>query len=368
MQQCTTGAQYGRPVALVGDEPVLDDLLRLAAAAGCELERVPDVAALRGCWARAPLVLLDAAGACAAAPTGLARRSGVVVVCAHQPDAPLWQAAVAIGAERVLALPAAEGWLVSAFADAVEAPSNGTGRVLAVLGGRGGAGASVFAAAVALTELRAGGNTLLVDCDPLGGGSDLLLGAEAEDGLRWPQLRLTGGRVAAASLRAALPGRKSGAAALTVLSCDRAGPGPEPAAVAAVVEAGRRTGDTVVCDLSRELPEPACAALERSDLAVLVIPAEVRAAAAARQVAERAREHGATPHAVVRGPAPGDLVAEDVATAAGVPLLAVMRPEPSLAASLERGQLRPKPRGPLTTGASAVLRALYGTQPLRTAS
>jgi hypothetical protein len=77
MEQFTPVAQHGRPVALVGDEPVLDDLLRLAAAAGCELERVPDVAALRGCWANAPLVLLDAAGAGAAAPTGLARRSGV---------------------------------------------------------------------------------------------------------------------------------------------------------------------------------------------------------------------------------------------------------------------------------------------------
>lgn len=351
--------QRPRPVAMMDDESVLDDVLRLAAAAGCELTRVPDVTAVRQFWSVAPLVLLSRQAAEAVAAAGLARRTGVLLVSAEQPEAPVWQAAVAVGAERVVVLPAGQGWLVSALADAVDTPARGGGRVLALLGGRGGAGASVLAAAIALAELRRGRGALLVDCDPLGGGLDLLLGAEADGGLRWPQLRLTGGRVAAASLRAALPGRQVGDGRLTLLSCDRDGPGPEPEAVAAVVEAGRRAGDTVICDLARQLPTAARAALGRANLSVVVVPAEVRAAAAARRVTELLRMHGATPVAVVRGPAPGALQPTDVAAAAGLPLLTGMRPEPALAPALERGRFRPKHRGPLLTAAAQVLDVLH---------
>ena len=60
--------------------------------------------------------------------------------------------------------------------------------MLAVVGGRGGAGASVFAVATAVRAARSGERALLVDCDPLGGGVDLVLGAEDLDGLRWPEV------------------------------------------------------------------------------------------------------------------------------------------------------------------------------------
>jgi secretion/DNA translocation related CpaE-like protein len=230
--------------------------------------------------------------------------------------------------------------------------------VLAVLGARGGAGASVFAASIGLTVLRGGNDALLVDCDPLSGGLDLVLGAESEDGLRWPDMRLRTGRVPASALHAALPGRTRGAARLTLLSGAREGVGPEPDAVSAVLEAGRRSGETVICDLPRELGAAACAALDRTDLAVIVVPAEVRASVGARLLAGRLRDRGLAPRLVVRGPAPGGLRPEEVAEAAGVPVLAVMRPEPFLAQSLDRGEFRPRPRGPLTSAARATLRAL----------
>jgi hypothetical protein len=41
---------------------------------------------------------------------------------------------------------------------------------------------------------------------------------------------------------------------------------------------------------------------------------------------------------VVRGPAPGGLRAKDVAQAIGIPLAGSLRPEPRLAAGLERGE------------------------------
>jgi secretion/DNA translocation related CpaE-like protein len=347
-----------RAVALVGQDGLLDDVLRLAAATGCDVERVPDVAAVRALWGSAPLVILDGSGARACRAEGMARRGSVVVVCAEPPPTQVWQDAVELGARRVVQLPDGESWLAGVLADVAEAPAGRTGRVLAVVGGRGGAGASVFAAAVGLTVLGGGESTLLIDCDPLGGGLDLVLGAETESGLRWPDMRLRAGRVAASSLHSALPGRTRGEARLTLLSGAREGTGPEPDAVAAVLEAGRRAGETVICDLSRDLGGGARAALERADLTVIVAPAEVRASVGAKLVARRLLECGTTPMLIVRGPAPGGLRADEVADAAGVALLTVMRPEPQLAVSLERGEFRPRPRGPLATAARAALRAL----------
>jgi secretion/DNA translocation related CpaE-like protein len=349
---------HQRPLAVLSDEPLLDQVLQLAAVAGCELDRSPDVIAARRRWGEAPLILLDASAVLACVEAHLPRRPGVVVLCAGEPPPDLWQQALAAGAEHVLSLPAGESWLLSAFADATDRPAATEGRVAAVIGGRGGAGASVLAAAVALTALHAGGGALLVDGDPLGGGLDLVLGAEVEAGLRWPDLRIQSGRVPASALRSALPGRSSGDARLAVVSCDRDGPGPEPDAMAAVIEAGRRGGDTVVCDLPRHPCPAAGAALDRADLAVLVVPAEVRACAAARRVAIAVRERGVRTRALVRGPAPGGLLPEDVARAVGVPLLTAVRAEPNLSGTLERGGLRPRARGPLTTAAKAVLAAL----------
>jgi secretion/DNA translocation related CpaE-like protein len=233
--------------------------------------------------------------------------------------------------------------------------------VLAVLGGRGGAGASVFAVAVAVVAAQAGHQVLLVDCDVLGGGLDLALGAENMGGLRWPGLALGGGRVPATALHAALPAPRLGdRGGLTVLSCERTGPGPDGAAVRAVCGAGRRAGEIVVCDLPRYLGEPGTAALESADLAVLVVPAEVRACAAAATVAARVSCYGVSLQLVVRGPAPGGLTPHDVSRALELPLLAAMRPQPGLAGGLDRGAVPGRTRGPLATAARQVLGTLQG--------
>ncbi|MEU4445144.1 septum site-determining protein Ssd [Actinosynnema sp. NPDC050801] len=348
-----------RPVALVADGGVVDEVLHAAAVVGCELERVVDVTALRGRWHAASAVVLDEAAVVACAASGFPRRSGVHVVGAGPPGEQVWRRALALGAEQVLELPGDQERLRAVLADAAEGEPVGDGRVLAILGARGGAGASVLSVAVGQAVLSAGGHGLLVDCDPLGGGLDLTLGAERQEGLRWPTLRLTGGRVPAAALRSALPGRSGGRGSLTVLSCGRTGPGPEPDAVVAVVEAGRRAGGTVVCDVPRQLTGAACAALDRADLAVLVVPADVKACMAAKTVVDQAAERGVRLKAVVRGPAPGGLTTAQVVEAIGLPLLTTMRPEPRLARALDNGHFPATTRGPLAKAARQVLAALH---------
>lgn len=353
-----------RPVMMVTPGQLADEVVRLAAAAGCEPERVTNLEEIRKRWATAPLLLLDVHAAADIANAGLSRRDAVVIV--HQvttgaaPDPVVWRCAVAAGAEHVVELPDAEAWLVGALADAVESPAV-PGRVLAVLGGRGGAGATVFAVAVAVAAVESGRHALLVDCDALGGGLDLAVGAEDTEGLRWSGLALGGGRVPAAALRAALPAPRLGhRGGLTVLSCDRDGSELDGTAVRTVCGAGRRAGETVVCDVPRYSCEPGTAALETADLAVLVVPAEVRACAAAATVAARVRRYGIALHVVVRGPAPGGLTPSDVSQALDLPLLAAMRPQPGLAGGLDRGAVPGRSRGPLAIAARQVLAVLDG--------
>jgi secretion/DNA translocation related CpaE-like protein len=348
-------AEARRAVVMTDDDDLLDEVLRLAAAAGGELERVPDPSGVRRRWHTASMVLLDERAARAVGTLRLGRRDGVVVLCRDDPPGTVWERAVGVGAEHVVSLPEGEEWLVGALADAGRRRAEGAGRVVSVVGGRGGAGSSVLAAVIAGRARTRGTRVLLVDCDPLGGGLDLVVGAEDMEGLRWPGLALGAGRVAAASLHDALP---SPDGALTVLSCDRTGAGPEPDAAAAVVEAGRRAGETVVCDLPRHLSDTALAVVDVSDLVIVVVPAEVRAVAAAARVAEPLAARGAVVRVVVRGPAPGGLDGTDVARALGLEVLVSVPAEPGLAHDLDHGRLPGARRGPLQDAAAAVLDAL----------
>lgn len=329
---------FRRPLVVTADADLLDELLRIAAAAGTEVDVAPDPVAARPRWSRAPLVVVGADQAAACLRARLPRRQALVLAG----PGPGWELAESLGAEYVVELPEAEEWLLrklgALFAD-------GAGRVVAVLGGRGGAGASVLAGALAVTAARAGRRTLLVDADPLGGGLDLILGWEGLDGLRWPGLASTDGQLDPLALVGSLPQRGD----LVMVSFDRGEPLPLPAAaMAAVLDAGRRARDLVVVDLPRGLDDAAVAALQGADHTLLVVPAELRATAAATQVAKAAALHCASLSVVVRGPAPGSLSAPEVARSVGFPLAGLLPPEPGLVKSLEHGEAPASAgRGPL---------------------
>ncbi|GAA0510274.1 ATPase AAA [Saccharopolyspora subtropica] len=348
------------------DSELDEEVTRLAAVSGAELDRAPHPAA--PAWRTAPLVLLDEAAAAAGVASGLPRRRGVVVVC-RGPTPELWRAAFEIGADHVIVLPEEDARLVELLADAAADVPAQDGRVLAVLGGSGGAGASVLATATAVVAARRGERSLLVDCDPFGGGLDLAAGVEEAEGLRWSGLAVNAGRLAATALHDALPRRRIGSGSLTVLACDREVPptGLTPEAVRAVLDAGRRAGDTVVCDVPRTLTEPALAGLREADLAVVVVPAEVRACAAAARTVASIREHVAGQlRLVVRGPAPGGLRTEDVARAVEADVVTVLRSQPRLPAVLDRGGLAGAGlarRGPVGRAVGDVLAALWASGP-----
>jgi len=97
-----------RPLLVTSDPLLLDDLLRLAAAGGVEVDVAHDVPSARRTWARAPLVLLGHDLAAPCARSRLPRRPQVVLVGGDLDDAGVWQIAVEVGAEHVVFLPLAE--------------------------------------------------------------------------------------------------------------------------------------------------------------------------------------------------------------------------------------------------------------------
>lgn len=346
-------------LALVTQIPLRDEVDRVAAAAGLRAVHLAAEMPHRRAWSAAAAVLLDQQAAVRCGQARLPRRPHVIVLTGEPPTTLTWQAAVAIGAQRVMVLPADGNELVAELAEAGESVRDGArrGDVIAVIGARGGAGASLLATALA----QRAGDALLVDLDLWGGGVDLLVGTEGAAGLGWRDLAQHSGRLNWPALREALPRRRG----VSVLSGARRGDAAaheitdvDAGTVDAVVDAARRGGVTVICDVPRSLVDPAEAAMSAADLVVVVSSCDVRSCAAGAAIAPRLR--AVNPHVglVVRGPAPGGLTAAEVAEIIGLPLLAAVRAEPRLAERLEHAGLRLHRRCALAAAAGQVLELL----------
>lgn len=323
-----------QPLVLTGDDALLDDLQRLAAAADTELAVTREIAEVRRLWRSAPVVLVGADRAEALASVAPPRREHVIIVVPTADDGSrdVYRTAVAIGAQDVLVLPAAETWLAEWMAEAT-APAAGDAVTIAVVGGRGGAGATVTAAGLAVTAAREGSPTLLVDADPLGGGIDLIAGLETCDGARWPDFADRRGRLSAVALRGALPSVDD----LAVLSRKRGDTAPIPApAMRAVLHAARRGADLVVVDLPRQVDDAVVEALAVADVTLLVVPSDVRGVAAAAAVAAVLTRHTGDLRVVART-GPGRISPETICSTLGLPLAGRVPEEPSLPAALDSG-------------------------------
>jgi secretion/DNA translocation related CpaE-like protein len=340
-------------LAVLAEPDMRAELDRAAAAAGIRVVHASDVSPVsRKSWGAAAAVVLDARAAARCGRWALPRRDHVTVLTVAEPETTTWAAAVGVGAEHVLRLPEQEADLVSALAEAAESSRDdgSRGHAVAVIGGCGGAGASLLAVALA----RAAADTLLVDLDPWGGGLDLLLGGETTPGLRWPDLALQGGRLNWSAVRDALPRHRG----VSVLSGTRRGYELDAGPVHAVVDAGRRGAVSVICDLPRRLTDATQAALNAADLVVVVSRCDVRSCAATGALAPVLASINPNVGLVVRGPSPAGLRPAEIAKIAGLPLLAAIKAQPQLAEQVDRGGLRLGRRSALAVAARQVLGVL----------
>ncbi len=330
---------------LTRDEALREEVSRLAAASGASLDPVGDAASALRLWGAAPLVLVgcDVLGDLAA--LGPPRRDGVHVVARSPSYDGVFREALVVGAETHVELPEAEGWLVETLTDLADAATV-RGRVLGVIGGSGGAGATTLACALGQCSARSGA-AVVIDCDPLGPGVDRILGLEELDGFRWDALSQTTGRLSSRSLREALPSR-AGLAALSWRSGSESA--LSPFAVREALSAARRGHGTVVLDLPRTLDPLVGELVSRCDLTLLVVRSTVAGVASAARLRVLLGD-GAALGVVLRGRGPAGA---DVARVVGAPLLATMPDQRGLAESIDLGL------GPIRSWRGPLARACEG--------
>ena len=316
------------PLLITRDQSLLDELLRLAAAAGAAPDVAGDVgAALRG-WGAAPLVLVGVDAADDLARISPARRQRVYVVAWGEVPDEMFRIALAVGAESVVRLPRSEAWLVEILTDLGDADP-AAGLVLGVTGGSGGAGATTLACALGQVAAR-DGRAIVVDADPLGPGVDRVLGLETRDGVRWDGLCETTGRLSARSLREALP-RRAGLGALTWRA---GGSGTLQAfAVREVLSAAQRGHDVVVVDLPRTTDPIVDEVAARCDRLLIVVVPTVTGVTSAVRICARHPDPGSV-RLVVRG---SGLDSQAIARATGIPVLARMSDQRGLAEAIDLG-------------------------------
>lgn len=335
-------------LVVTNDDDLLAELLPLAAAADVAPTIARDPLTALVTWSRAPVVLVGADLAAAMVQAAPEPRARSYVVSGPRPPDRLFRTTLDLGAENVLELPTCAGWLVELLADLTEHQTD-RARVIGVIGGTGGAGATTFACALGQWAARTG-DAVVIDCDPQGPGLDRMLGLERCEGFRWDALCQTTGRLSARSLREALPRRER----LGVLSwyVDGRAQSLQAFAVREALSAARRGHRVVVVDLPRS-PDPLVdeVAARCDELLVVTLGSVVGVAGAARMRA-RFADHAA-PGVVLRGDA---FTADEVARAVGLPVRAQMRDQRALAEAVDLGfgPLRTM-RGPLARAAARVL-------------
>jgi secretion/DNA translocation related CpaE-like protein len=299
------------PLFITRDDDLLDELLRLAAAAGVTPEVAGEGRTALASWSSAPLVLVGLDVLEGLARCQPPRRDGVhLAALGPVPDGSLPHA-LAVHAEAVTSFPRSSSWLIEQLTDlGEERPQRG--QVVGVLGGSGGAGASVLAAALAQV---AGASALLLDLDPLGPGLDRVFGLERAEGVRWEGLGQTTGRISAQSLRDGLP--RSGPVGVLTWGSTPEG-WPATFTVREALSAARRGHDVVVLDLPRGGGELWRETVSRCDRVFVVVRPTVAGVASAARLLARLPDRSCA-RIVLRGPG---LPAADVASALGVPVVA----------------------------------------------
>ena len=303
-----------------------EEVRRLAASTGVPTREIEPAELTDAIWSGPSLVVVAAESVDQVGAAALPRRPGVLIATMNPPGADVWAAAVTIGVEQVLELPAGQTCLVDRITDAAGG-SGQLGILIAVIGGCGGAGASTLAAALAVSAARTGAQPVLLGADPWDGGIDIALGAEDVPGPRWPDLAGVSGRLSSAAILDGLPQ----AHGVRFLSSARSQPSRIPLpALSAVVIAARRTSGPVIVDLPRGAGESARWLGGLVDLGLVVCPATVSGALASRALVTEICWTANTSGIVVRFGLGHDIDEDALANAVGLPIILALREDARL--------------------------------------
>lgn len=345
------------PLVISRDPHLCEAASAAAAACGVPLKLVRDPSGARALWREASAVIVGVDSAAMVVGLGLPSRQGVHLAGDDLAQLAVWSVPLEAS---VLCLPDQGGYLTALISGDDDA-LGGRARVLRVVGGSGGVGASTLAAALAQRAANRGLSVALLEMDSCGGGIDLMYGAEQATGWRWHDLAAASGHLG--SLQGHLP-NVSGVDLLAVgRACgEQTGAGatvpalPGPDAVRSVVASLRRSHELLVLDSGADP-----AGTDRTQAhTLLLVAAEVRAVVAARS---RAAASGLQDASVVVRTGPGRrLDPELVADTLGMPLVGVVATDGALPLALESGDPPGRGRGRYVRQVDALLQGVLGDE------
>ena len=278
---------------------------------------------------------------------GGAKASGVVLALDVRESVSSLRTAIRAGAAGYFLWPAEREDLVSAAAAAVRRAQRTVrrGTVLAVHGGRGGAGVTFVATHLAAALARRG-SAILIDADPVFGDVAQALGAPAGDDAEpihtFADAAALGDDLGPEQLRNALWGHESGVDVLLP-------PPPEEAArlgpdeLAIVTDAAAGAADVVVLHLPRALGPMTLAAAETADRLIEVLTLDVVSFRASSRVLEACAPLHLEGRVgfVVNKAARSEVTAGDVQRVFGEPALATFAFDRAVRSAQERNRLLP---------------------------
>ncbi len=317
-------------ILLVSGDPYLqEEAKRIVAAAGGSLRTAVDVMEVVHGWDNADVVLVGSD----IRELPPRRRAPTVLLGKASEGDGLWRLAASLGAERVAVLPEAAGWLAEHLSMSGSPDPGGT--VMGIIGGSGGAGATTTAVWLAQAAAGHGISTVLIDGDRWGGGLELAVTADEIPGLRWPDFAETRGSIDPSQFRDSLP-VAGGFAYLSWPGTREPVHIPEAGAVAAVVDAARRSFELILVDIGRSGEGLGTLAWDCDRILVLTKPHLKSAVAAARVLNELPPIDAGL---VVRGSGATSVDAPMIAESLGLPLLGVLPEIRGVAAGTELGRL-----------------------------
>lgn len=307
------------------DQSLVDETLSIAAAAAVEPTVLTEPSLLFDRWAGLDTVLVGED--CAAAVASLHLPDGPKIHLVGRDPTILATWSMPLRAS-IVTLPGGAEALSNVFS---QRSSAHTSTVVTVRGASGGVGASTLAVGLAYQAAQQGFTSAVVDVDPLGGGIDLLLGAENVAGWRWDRLSQAQGQMG--DLSPILP-CVDGLHFLSMPRQSAFAVGCEP--VAAVLRSLRQTHRFLATDpgRGREASGEECSRIATVQL--LVVSTSVRSIAAAHQTLEK--WVGVAPQLVIRRD-PGTHATEDIiASQLELPVAGVLPHDPRTSAAAEYGE------------------------------
>ena len=317
-------------ILLVSGDPYLqEEAKRIVAAAGGSLRTAVDVTEAVHGWDNADVVLVGSD----IRELPPRRRAPTVLLGKGSEGDQLWRLAASLGAERVAVLPEAAAWLAEHLSMS-GSPDPG-GIVMGIIAGSGGAGATTTAIWLAQAAAVHGISTVLIDGDRWGGGLELAVTAEEIPGLRWPDFAETRGSIDPSQFRDSLP-VAGGFAYLSWPGTREPVQVPAAGAVAAVVDAARRSFELILVDIGRTGEGLGTLAWDCDRILVLT-KAHLKSAVAATRVLNELPPVDAG--LLVRGSGTTSVDAPLIAESLGLPLLGVLPEIRGVAAGTELGRL-----------------------------